>query len=334
MNEFLSICIPTYNRAVYLLQTLEAFLPQVLPHQIPIYISDNGSTDNTIEMLAQFKKDRYPLLFYKTTTSNLGIDRNIVNAVAMASSKYVWLFGDDDIPRACAVEHILSNLKNEYKLIIVNAASYNSDFCVKIEKKRVKLAQNRIYNQSEHEQLLIDTASYTGFLGGLVIDKKLWHSIQPEEYLDSDYVHVAVIFRYIVGYQALFLAEPLVDIRLGGASWANRYFEVELINWPRIIWGLPSEQYSDKAKNKICQIKPMHSIRRMLATRAYGYYGKAEYIRYIKSDITISQLKKKLLYIIIYLPQKLAKFMLGCFKCLQCLWKKPNLNLTFYRLSR
>jgi glycosyltransferase involved in cell wall biosynthesis len=334
MNESLSICIPTYNRAGYLLQTLEAFLPQVLPLQIPIYISDNGSTDNTIEMLAQFKKDRYPLLFYKITASNLGIDRNIVNAVAMASSQYVWLFGDDDIPRACAVERVLSNLNHEYKLIIVNASSYNSDLSVQVEKKRVKLSQNRIYSSSEHEQLLIDTASYTGFLGGLVIDKKLWHFIPSEEYLGSDYVHVAVVFRYIVGHRALFLAEPLINIRLGGASWAKRYFEVELINWPKIIWGLPAEQYSDKAKNKICQKNPTHSVKRMLATRAYGYYGKAEYVQYIKPDIVLSKWKKELLHIMIYLPQKLAKFMLGCFKCLQFIWKKPNLNLTFYRLSQ
>ena len=51
MNELLSICIPTYNRSQYLLQTLEAFLPQVIPHQIPIYVSDNGSTDKTISII-------------------------------------------------------------------------------------------------------------------------------------------------------------------------------------------------------------------------------------------------------------------------------------------
>ena len=334
MNEFLSICIPTYNRAGYLLQTLEAFLPQVIPFQIPIYVSDNSSTDNTIEMLSQFIKDRYPLLFYKTATSNLGIDRNIVNAVAMASSQYVWLFGDDDIPHTSAVERILNNLKNGYKLILVNASSYNSDLSIQIEKRRVKLSQDKIYGQSEHEQLLIDTASYTSFLGGLVIDKKLWDSIPREEYLDSDYVHVAVIFRYIVGHKALFFAEPLIDIRLGGASWANRYFEVELINWPRIIWGLPTQHYSDKAKSKICQKSPTHSIKRILATKAYGYYGREEYSRYISQDITIAGWKKRLIYAIIYLPRKWAKFMLSCFRRLQCLWGKPSLNLTLYRLSR
>lgn len=334
MIEVLSICVPTYNRSQYLLQTLEAFLPQAMPHQIPIYVSDNGSTDNTIDMLSQFKKNHYPLLFFKTNTGNLGIDRNIASAVSMASSCYVWLFGDDDVPRPGAVDRILSHLDNEYKMIVVNASSYNSDFSIKIEERRVKLLHDRIYRQAEHERLLIDTASYTTFLGGLVIEKQLWHSIPQEEFIGSDYIHVAVVYRYIVGYKALFLAEPLINIRLGDTSWHSRYFEVELVNWPRTIWGLPAEHYSDRAKSSVCAKKPIHSIKRLLATRAYGYYGKAEYIRYIQPDSTIQGWKKILLYAVTLLPQKLAKFNLICSKYLQCLWGKPNLKLTLYRLSK
>lgn len=333
MNELLSICIPTFNRSKHLIQTLEAFLPQVAPHSIPVYVSDNASTDDTIDMLAKFKQDRYPLLFYKANDCNAGIDRNIANVVAMASSRYVWLFGDDDLPSPIAIERILSNLNHGYKLIVVNASSYNSDFSIKIEEKRVKLLHDRIYHVTEHERLLIDIASYTTFLGGLVIDKHLWHSIPQEEFIGSDYVHVAVVFRYIVGHKALFLVEPLINIRLGGASWANRYFEVELINWPRIIWGLPSEHYSDRAKSGVCEKKPSHSIRRLLAARAYGYFGKAEYGRFVDPDNAVSPWKKRIISAITLLPRPGTKWMLIVCRCLQCIWGKPNLKLTLYRLS-
>lgn len=332
MNEALSICIPTYNRSQYLLQTLKAFMPQVMPQQIPIYVSDNGSTDDTLNMLSQFKKDHYPLLFFRKNNSNLGIDRNIANAVRMASSRYVWLFGDDDVPCSYAVERILTHLSDDYKLLVVNASTYNLDFSVRIEKRRVKLLHDRIYEPSEHERLLIDTASYTAFLGGLVVERNLWHSIPQEEFIGSDYIHVAVVYRYIIGYKALLLTEPLINIRLGGASWANRYFEVELINWPRTIWCLPSEHYSDRAKSKICAKKPIHSFKKMLATRAYGYYGKMEYTQYVQPDRTISSWKKRLFYAITLFPQKLVKFCLVCYRCLQCIWGKPNLKLTLYRL--
>jgi len=333
MNEVLSICIPTYNRSQYLLQTLEAFLSQVMPQQIPMYVSDNGSIDNTAEMLSEFKKNRYPLLFFKTNTSNLGIDRNIASAISMASSRHVWLFGDDDVPRPGAIDRILSHLGDDYKLLVVNASSYNLDFSVRIEERRVKLLHDRIYEPSEHERLLIDTVRYTAFIGGLVVERNLWHSIPQEEFMGSDYIHVAVAYRYIVGYKALFLAEPLINIRLGGTSWANRYFEVELINWPETVWALPSKHYSDRTKSRVCKEKPVHSIKKLLATRAYGYYGKAEYERYIQPDSTIQTWKKRLFYAVTFLPQKMMKFMLICLKCLQCIWGKPNLKLTLYRLS-
>jgi abequosyltransferase len=333
MNGELSICIPTYNRCEYLLHTLEAFLPQVQPRQVPIYVSDNGSTDRTVEMLSQYQKNRYPLLSFQRNTTNLGIDRNVAKAVAMASSRYVWLFGDDDIPHADAVDRILNHLGNDYKLLVVNASSYSGDWSIRVEERRVKLLRDRVYEPSEQERLLVDTASYATFLGGLVLEKSLWHSIPQEGFMGSDYLHVAVAYRYIVGHKALLVAKPLLDIRLGGASWAGRYFEVELIHWPETIWGLPSEHYSGRAKSRVCQRKPTHSIRRLLATRAYGFYGTKEYARYVQRDSALSGWKKRLLYAIALLPQSLVKYtLIGC-RCLQCIWGRPNLKLTFYRMS-
>jgi len=333
MNEVLSICIPTYDRSSYLLKTLEAFLPQIEPHGIHIYVSDNGSTDSTVKMLTEFKEDVYPFLSFKSNVANLGIDQNIVNAIAMASSRYVWLFGDDDIPRPNAVERVLSHLDKDYKLLVVNASSYNADLSVRIEQRRVKLNRDRIYLPADHEQLLVDTAGYTTFLGGLVMEKTLWHSIPHQAYLGTDYLHVAVAYRYIVGHKAIFMAEPLINIRLGGASWASRYFEVEMFNWPETVWNLPSEYYSDWAKNRLCEREPIHSIKRLLATRAYGYYGKAEYARYIRPDSTISTWRKRLLYAVTCIPRRWTKFILITLRCLQCLWGKPNLSLTRYRMS-
>ncbi|WP_422555544.1 glycosyltransferase, partial [Sulfuricurvum sp.] len=47
MNKQLAICIPTYNRAKVLEELLFDLIPQVAPLDIPIYISDNNSLDQT-----------------------------------------------------------------------------------------------------------------------------------------------------------------------------------------------------------------------------------------------------------------------------------------------
>jgi abequosyltransferase len=92
-DPLISICIPTRNNAD-LKECLESLAPQAKPYDIPICVSDNASTDNTIEMLSSFKKEVYPPLYYRSNDKNLGFDQNLVNAVKMASSKYVWPLGD------------------------------------------------------------------------------------------------------------------------------------------------------------------------------------------------------------------------------------------------
>ena len=91
-SNLLSICIPTYNHAEPLRKTLESMIPQARQYNIPIYVSDNASTDNTRKVLESFQKN-YPLLYFKSNKENLGIDENMIIAARMASSKYVWVIG-------------------------------------------------------------------------------------------------------------------------------------------------------------------------------------------------------------------------------------------------
>jgi len=57
-KPFLTIAIPTYNRAIYLKNLLNCIVPQAedLCGLVQICISNNSSTDNTREIIADFKK--------------------------------------------------------------------------------------------------------------------------------------------------------------------------------------------------------------------------------------------------------------------------------------
>ena len=128
MSSTLAICIPTYNRREYLLELLEILIPQVLPYDIPIYISDNHSSDDTVIAVKSFAKEQYQRIFIQVNPENYGFDINVSKVVAMASEDYVWLVPDDDRPNKDAISKIILKLDFNYALIAVNLSRYNRDF--------------------------------------------------------------------------------------------------------------------------------------------------------------------------------------------------------------
>jgi len=53
-KPLVSIIIPTYNRANYLEKAIESVLKQTYEN-IEIIVSDNASTDNTMEVMQKYK---------------------------------------------------------------------------------------------------------------------------------------------------------------------------------------------------------------------------------------------------------------------------------------
>lgn len=82
-----SICIPTYNRAVYLKKCLDSLVCQSEFKQglVEIVISDNASTDNT-NALARNYAEKYSNIVYHRNMKNMGSINGDVNfAIAMQS---------------------------------------------------------------------------------------------------------------------------------------------------------------------------------------------------------------------------------------------------------
>jgi glycosyltransferase involved in cell wall biosynthesis len=332
VNELLSICIPTRNREKYLLECLTAFLPLVAPHRVPIYVSDNASEDSTVEMLERFKRERYPLLFFRRNPQNFAIDQNMADVLAMASSRYGWLFGDDDLPRHDAIEKVLSCLCGGYKLVVVNASTHTADYGRQVEERRIKLYEDRTYPEGHHNRLLADTASYITFLGALIVDLASWRSVDHREFLGTDYLHVSVVYRYVVGQQALLCADPLIRMRLQPPTWFSRYFEIEMFKWPRTVWGLPGEFYSDAAKRAVCDERPIASLRRIVAMRGYGHYGRGSYARYIEPDASIGAWQKRVYRAIASLPEGWVRTAFIAYIRLRRLWEPSWHELALFRL--
>jgi hypothetical protein len=90
----LEIIIPTFNRARFLGQTLDALAASPF-WACRITILDNSSTDNTKHTVKRCA-DSLPNLVYRRNGTNIGAERNYCLAVEISIGPYVWILGDDD----------------------------------------------------------------------------------------------------------------------------------------------------------------------------------------------------------------------------------------------
>lgn len=93
-QPLVSICIPTYNRAEYLRQSLELYVqePEVLDGRVEIVIGDNCSTDDTERMCREYAA-RYEHIHYYRNPENIR-DRNFPTVMSRGSGELHRLIND------------------------------------------------------------------------------------------------------------------------------------------------------------------------------------------------------------------------------------------------
>jgi glycosyltransferase involved in cell wall biosynthesis len=299
----LSICIATFNRAAFIGETLESIISQATD-EVEIVIVDGASSDNTEQVVLEFRQ-RFPALRYFRQGMNMGVDRDFNRAVELAAGEYCWLFPDDDLLKPGAIHTVLSESCQGYEAIIINAEVRNSDFSSLIEKRRLRINENRVYGPDRAEDFFVDTASYLSFIGGVVIKRNSWMSRERERYFGSLFIHVGVIFQQPFPGDILVIAEPLISIRYGNAMWTSRSFEIWMFKWPDLIWSF--EYFSESAKSRVLTIPRdpwIHPVA-LLEFRAMNAYSLNEYRKWIKPRVK-SIWKKTLAAMIAAIPGCLA----------------------------
>ena len=124
----ISICIPTYNRGQLLAEALGsiAFGAQncEAAGDIEIVVSDNASTDATPQVVKRFQQDiSFPFhIIYHRNTDNIGAIRNLINATALATGSFVWLFSDDDAFTKGSIRNVIALLNTHPELDYVFVA--------------------------------------------------------------------------------------------------------------------------------------------------------------------------------------------------------------------
>jgi glycosyltransferase involved in cell wall biosynthesis len=92
----LSVMVITYNHEAFIAQTLESILAQRVDFDYEIVVGEDCSTDRTRDILMDFH-NRYPgRIVPLVRDRNLGMMRNLAQALSICRGKYVALIEGDD----------------------------------------------------------------------------------------------------------------------------------------------------------------------------------------------------------------------------------------------
>jgi len=104
-SPLVSVAMCTYNGAAYLTAQLETILNQTYLN-LEIVIVDDGSTDNTVEIVKEMQVND-PRIHFFQNEKNLGYNKNFEKAFPLCRGNFIAIADQDDIWEVNKIEYIM-----------------------------------------------------------------------------------------------------------------------------------------------------------------------------------------------------------------------------------
>lgn len=130
----ISVCMATYNGERFIKEQIDSILCQLSPDD-ELIISDDGSSDRTLEIIALYKDERIKVLHHK---KNLKLSKikhsrnfyyateNFENALKEAKGDYIFLSDQDDVWKENKIKICLDHLQKS-DLVMHNLSVFSDD---------------------------------------------------------------------------------------------------------------------------------------------------------------------------------------------------------------
>jgi glycosyltransferase involved in cell wall biosynthesis len=224
----ISVCLPTYNRAHYLRETIASMLAQTAT-DFELIVADNCSTDSTPQVVAAFQD---PRIRYVRNDENIGHYRNMDRALALARGAYVCIIHDDDVYAPEFLVRESEMLDRHQNVGMVHCAVY----VVNPDRRRL-----RLHRVSRRTRVAHGVSEFVRYLGGhdvccstVMCRREVWMRAGTFEHrlMCADWLMWLNIALFT---DIAYLATPLVDMRVHGSSmtsamdpmrWYDEYVEL------------------------------------------------------------------------------------------------------------
>jgi len=199
----LSVCIPTYNRAAFIGETLESILSQT-NGSIEVVVADGASTDGTLEVVASYQK-RFSNLIYHRGAQNMGVDRDMATAVELARGEYCWLMSSDDLIKPGAISRMLEEIQSGADIYLCDVTLCRPDMQpihdTKFLSSRRSTSQFDLADREQFLTYLSLAASNNAlfcYMCAIVFRRSSWVNVGfNERFSRTGYAHVFTLLSFI-----------------------------------------------------------------------------------------------------------------------------------------
>ena len=208
--EKVDILLATYNGEKYLREQIDSILNQTHT-EFRLLISDDGSTDGTIEILKEYKeKDGRIEVFFQE--NNLGVVKNFEFLLEKVEAKYYMFSDQDDIWKERKIEKSLNKIEEGYDLVYSDLEVVDENLNVTYSSYwKLKGIYNKIKKYNNFESLYLNN-----FITGCTIisKKELINSFLPlpnsSKFVLHDYWVSLIISQ---NGKIAYIEEPLIKYR-------------------------------------------------------------------------------------------------------------------------
>lgn len=257
-NYRISVIMGIYNCAPTLVEALDSLYAQTYQN-FKIILCDDGSTDTTYQIAAEYAKEHDNIVLIKND-QNKGLNYTLNHCLEYADTEYVARMDGDDISLPTRFEKEIAFLDShpEYAIVSCPMIHFDENGDYKIGKPRSRFPQKEDFVPATpfcHAPCMVRTVAYNK-VRGYSVSKRL---LRVEDY--------HLWFKmYAAGYKGHNLSEPLYKMRddrnaMNRRTFSNRlnetyvkhigykmlqmpfYYQIFALK-PLLIWLLPKPIYN------------------------------------------------------------------------------------------
>lgn len=268
MEEKVSVCIPVYNGAGTILETIKSILNQTFSN-FELVIVDNASPDNTVDLIKSIPDRRIKL--YRNER-NIGGGGNIEECRQKATGDIIFYMCADDLADINALKKIYDAFQISEDIGIVTRSYYwfNEDVSKPVRATK-QFSENQVVSIDDPYEKIKNIIESSGQLSGMGFRKK---------YMDSPFstrlfVETAsMVLQMMKNCDVVILKDNIIAVRIDSSvtKLAYVYRDSPLLSWRNLITETFAEDRFTALRNYLIDNSVANNYVGLIQIRNYAPY--------------------------------------------------------------